>query len=422
MTKQAPVAPAGKSAQPRKSGRVPPLASLAHRDFRLLMLGIPFSQTGLQMRNAANAWQVYQLTGSSVLLGLTFLFQGAPSMLMGLFGGTLADIFDRRLLIKITVTLQALLAVFLGFLTITHIIQVWHIYAITFTAAAVGQLEGPSRSALIPKLVPQEHLVNAAAMQSTLGRLAQLMGPLLAGVIIKVMGAAWAYFLNAALMVPAIIFIIMLHVPDTVRRKVKLNVAAIFEGLTFVLKTRVLFALLILDMLTMVLGYYPAMMPVFAETILKVDSLGLGLLLAAAPFGGIVGFVVLISIGNIQRKGATYLVVIGLHAVVLMAFAFSPWFLVSLVLVALLGFLDAISVAIRQVSFQILAPDEARGRVMSMIGIFAVSSNSMGGAWLGLMTGVVGAQIALGMGGVIAGACTIFITLAWTSVRKFRTA
>ena len=164
------------------------------------------------------------------------------------------------------------------------------------------------------------------------------------------------------------------------------------------------------------------MMPVFAKEVLGQGSVGLGLLLAAAPLGGIVGFIVLISIGNISRKGATYLFAIGMHAVTLMAFAFSPWFLLSLLLVGLLGFWDAISVAIRQVSFQILAPDEARGRVMSMIGIFAVSSNSLGGAWLGLMTGFIGAQMALGMGGAIAGAVTIFIAIAWTSVRKFKTA
>lgn len=301
------------------------------------------------------------------------------------------------MLIKVTVCLQMLLAILLGVLTAIHYIQVWHIYAITFVASAIGSAEGPSRSALIPKLVPREHLMNATALQSTLGQMTMLLGPLLAGVVINSLGAAWAYFVNAALVAPAIVLIFRLHIPeDAERRKVKLNLSPMFEGLAFTIRTRVLIALLLLDMVTMVFGYCPAMMPVFAKEVLKVGPQGLGVLLAAAPLGAMLGFVGLLLMGNIRRKGAVYLAVVGAHAVALLCFALSPWFLVSIGLVVILGFLDSISMAIRQVSFQILAPNQMRGRVMSVVGIFAISSNSLGGTWRGFITAAVGARMALG--------------------------
>lgn len=400
--------------------KIPPLASLAYRNFRLVWFGQPISSMGLQMRNTANAWQVYQLTGSPALVGLTFLFQGLPAMVMGLFGGTLADIIDRRRLLMITMTLEVGLALLLGTLTVTGAIEVWHIYAITFTSATFASMEQPARSSLIPRLVPRPLLLNATTLMSTAGQVSMMVGPLLGGAVIAGLGASVAYYSNAAMITPAIVAVVALRIPpDSGRRKVKLNVAAVFEGLRFAIGTRVLIAFLLLDMVTMVLGYYPAMMTVFAD-ILKVGPLGLGALLSAPAFGAVIGFVAILLLGQVERKGFLIIAVSILHAVVLIGFAVSPWFLMSLALVAMLGFLDSMSVAVRQTSFQLLAPEEVRGRVVSLVYIFAVASNSMGGAYLGVITEAVGARVALGMGGAIAGAFAIGVLLFWKQVRDFK--
>ena len=382
---------------------------------------MPFSQTGLWMRNTANAWQVFEISESPALLGLTFLFQGLPALIMGLFGGTLADMIDRRKLMLVTQSLQVVVAVLLGILTFFGEIQVWHIYALTFAASTLASAEGPARMALIPSLVPRSHLLNATALQSVATQTSFMLGPLLAGIAISASTPATAYFVNAALMAPAMVAVAMLRVRrEAGAQKIQLNVRAIFEGLIFAIQSRVLIAFLVLDTVTMVLGYYPAMMPVFAKEILRVGPIGLGALLAAPAFGSVFGFLVILMLGNVRSKGALILVVTVLHAVVLLLFAFSPWFLVSLLLVALLGLLDSMSVSVRQTSFQLLAPEEVRGRVVSLVQIFARGSNSFGGAYLGLASSLMGARLALGTGGAIAGAVALLIAARWRQVREFK--
>lgn len=402
--------------------RVSPLASLAYRDFRLLLIGTPFSATGMWMRNTANAFQVYHLTGNPALLGLTFLFQGAPYLVIGLFGGTLADILDRRRLIKLSLIGQLALTLALGALTASGHIQVWHIYAITFAASAIASADGPTRAALTPELVPRAHLMSAIALQSASGQAAMLAGPLLGGVMLDSLGAAAAYFLNAALFVPAMAAIWMLQAPaNAARRKIKLNMAAMFEGLTFVLKSQVLLGFLLLDAVTMALGFYPAMMPVIAQDVLKVGATGLGAMLAAPAFGGLFGFLGVLLLGNLKSKGAVIVLVTIGHAVALFGFALSPWFALSLVLLAVLGFMDSLSGTVRQTSFQLLAPDRVRGRAMSVLFVFAISSNSIGGAYLGLMTKLLGPRQALAMGAIGGGIFGVLVGLFWTRVRQFKT-
>ena len=401
--------------------KVPPLSSLGYRDFRLLWFGMPFSSTGQWMRNTANAWQVFEISDSSVLLGLTFLFQGLPAMVMGLFGGTLADIFDRRKLIIVTLSSQIVLVLLLAGLTVSGEIQVWHIYAITFGSSALSSAEGPARMALIPRLVPRSHVLNATTLLSTASEVSLLIGPVFAGVVIASVGVGATYFINAALIIPAMVAILRLRLPpDAARGRVKLNLAAVFEGLIFAIKTRVLIAFLALDTITMVLGYFPAMMPLFAKDILEVGPIGLGALLSAPAFGALLGFIAILLIGNIRRKGVLILAATVLYALVLISFSASPWFFLSLILVAFLGFLDAMSVSVRLTSFQLLAPDAVRGRVMSLVHIFAIGSNSMGGAYLGLATSLLGARLALGMGGAISGSIALLIALLWRQVREFK--
>ena len=401
--------------------RIKPWESLKYRDFRLLWMGFPFSNTGQWMRNTTNAYQVYHLTGSPSALGLTFLFQGAPSLVMGLFGGTLADILPRRNLIRATMSAQILLACLLAILTLTHHIHVWHIYAITFATSTLSSFENPARQTLIPQLVPRELVLNATALQSTAGQLALLLGPLLGGTLIDTVGAGWAYVLNALLVLPAFIAISLLHLLENPnRRKVRLNLANIFEGLRFAIGTHVLIWLLLVDWITMVFGYYPALMAVIADEVLHVSGIGFGALLAAAPAGSILGLFVILWLGNVQRKGILILACVTLHGLVLIAFSFSHIFALSLLLIGMLGLLDSMSVSVRQTSFLLVAKEENRGRVMSLVQIFAQSSNNLGGAYLGFTASLMGPHSALLVGGIVGASFTASIALFKPKVRNFR--
>ncbi|MSQ32256.1 MAG: MFS transporter [Dehalococcoidia bacterium] len=395
-------------------------ASLKFGDFRLLFLTSPVSSIGQATQRFANAYQVYQLSGSSAQLGLTFLFQALPQILFGFIGGMLADKFDRKKLININQGTQICLAVLLGLLTVFGKIQVWHIYAVTFFASCTRQLEQPARQSIIPSLVPREYILNASTLNLTVGRLSQFFGPMLAGVMVAAMGISSAYFINAALILPAFLVIRMIHLQDSPsRRALKLNMHTVFEGLEFAIASRVLIAFIALDFVVQTTGYFQAMMPVIAKDVLEQGPVGLGLLMSAPSLGSLAGFVMLLLMGNIKRKGLVYIVSILIFCITLFVFSQSTWFVLSLALAAGLGFVDSIGMAIRQTSLQLLAPDEKRGRVMSVNWVISGGADSLGGAYLGFMAFLLGVQTALAMGAIIGGAMALSYLLFWKKVRDF---
>lgn len=407
----------------RPSEKIQPLASLGYRNFRLLFIAQAFLQVGSGLRNIANAFQVYQITGDPRLLGLTFLFQGLPVLVMGLFGGSLADLVDRRILLQVVTAIQAVLVLFLALLTTSGNVEVWHIYAVTFAASLLDSTAHPAQQAMVPGFVPARHLMNAMALRSTASQAAMLAGPLAGGFIVETLGAGIAYLINAALFLPAIAAVALLRSPkaETTPRKAEIGLRFIFDGFLFTLRSPVLFAFLLLDAVTMVFGYYPAMMPVMAKDVLQVGAAGLGALLAAPAFGAMLGFVGILLLGNVREKGAVILAVTLAHAVALFLFAYSQWFALSLFLVALLGFLDSLSMTVRSTSFQLLARDEQRGRVMSVVFISAMGANSIGGAYLGLVTAWLGPRDALAIGALIAGMFALAMAVLRKDVRRFRT-
>ncbi len=230
-TEQPPNTTASDEITPESEKATRGFASLKFRDYRLLFLSTPFGSAGQAMQSLANAWQVYELTQSTTQLGLTFLFQGIPSIVMSFFGGTLADKFDRKRLINISQAFQVLTAVLLAVITMTGAVRVWHIFTITFLLATVSSLTGPARSALMPDLVPRTHILNATALMTPATRLATMTAPLLGGLIIGSIGAGSAYVFNALLTLPAIVAISMMKIPSNPNRhNVKFNLSKIFQG------------------------------------------------------------------------------------------------------------------------------------------------------------------------------------------------
>ena len=165
-----------------------PFAALHFRDFRLFWIGLFVSNIGTWMQMTAISWLLYDLTNSPVQLGLNGVFRAIPAIGLGLFGGAMADRYDRKRLMLITQVISMLLAFVLGFLAQTALIQVWHIYALTCVSAIVGTLDGPARQALYPSLVPASVLPNTIALKSLLWKGTALLGPSLAGIAISTVG------------------------------------------------------------------------------------------------------------------------------------------------------------------------------------------------------------------------------------------
>lgn len=396
-------------------------ASLAYRDFRLLFLTSPLSGVGQQMRAFSNAYQVYELSGSSAQLGLTFLFQAIPMMVMGLFGGTLADIMERKKIININQGNQIVMALLLGVLTLSGHIEVWHIYVITFYTSLIGGLEQPARMAILPNIVPRSHLMNATTLTASSNRISQLVGPVLAGVAVGTIGISAGYFFNALLILPAFIAVRSLRVPpDPNRRKIKLNIKTIFEGLQFAIATRVIIAFILLDFTAQVTGNYQTMLPVIAKDVLDVGPQKLGFLYSAPAFGSLAGFFSLLMIGNVKRKGLTIILSVLGFCILLFFYSRSEWFFVSLILGGAMGLVDSIGMAVRQTSVQMLAPNEKRGRVVALTPIFNGAANSLSGAFIGFLAAALDdVQKALMIGSFIGGGVALAYLLFWKRVRDF---
>lgn len=394
-----------------------PLAALRHRNFRLLYLGLLVSIVGSQITRVAAAWLIYELTGSAFALGLAGLFAALPLIPMSLLGGALADAVERRRLI-LAMQLLALLTVgALAALTATGRIAVWHLYIANFLITIVGVLDRPARQALIPSLVPPAYLLNAYTLMTVLGQVAGLTGPVIAGFVIAVAGPATAFAVDAVTFLAVIVALVLMVMPPITGERRAISLGSIAEGLRFVRSKPIIVGLLGLDVVAMLFGYYPTLLPVFAD-LLGVGAQGYGLLTAAPAAGSLAGASIMLLIGRLRRPGWVMLLAVVGYALGLVGLGFSRWFPLALACGALLGLTDAISMAIRHAATQLNTPDELRGRVSSVFQISVQGGNSLGALNAGFAAALLGAGPATILGG---GLVLVAVTLFGWLVRPLRT-
>lgn len=252
---------------------LPPWASLRYPSYGFLFLLSLFATTAQQMRQAQNFYQVYELSGSAFLLGLTGLAQGIPIFALGIFSGTLADFVDRKKLLLTTVLGNLLVAITLGILTLSGAIQVWHILVGTALTSALNIVLNPARMALISHLVPRSHLTNAVSLNSSASQGSHFIGPMLGGLSLAWMSTGNAYLCNALFYIPATVAIILLKAPPTDKTaREKFSVASLLGGVTFLFSEPIILTLVLLDFVVIGFGYYRPLLPVFAKDILFVGQ------------------------------------------------------------------------------------------------------------------------------------------------------
>jgi MFS family permease len=389
------------------SDPIRPWSSLLIRDYRLIFITILCGNTANHMRNVASLYQVYQLSGSSIQLGFTGFFQAMPFIFFGLFGGVLADTLNRKRLISITHTLNVLPGLTLAILTMTGVVQVWHVNVLSVLAGALQVLGGPARQAIIPSLVPQSHLLNAVTMTSLMMQGTQLTAPVIAGFLIDFYGVAASYFTDAALLLPSVVSVLLIRAsgqPQSQRRRIAWR--SLIEGFEFLWHTRIILSLFILDFFAVLFGFYRPILPIFADTIYNVGARGLGMLYAAPAIGALVGSAFVLAAGRIERQGALSIIATLAFALSLGFLGMAPWFWLGLVALGLLGISDAISVAIRRTVVQVLAPDDMRGRATSFLTVFAQTTNALGAVIAGAGAALLGAPNAALVGCLL---CTLTI-------------
>jgi MFS family permease len=386
---------------------VRPWSALLIRDFRLLWGASVLSSLAIQVRNVSTLYQVYQLSGSALKLGLTGFLEALPFVIFGLFAGAVADAFDRKKLLVATVSLQLLPSFLLGLLTLSGSIQVWHIYALGLLGSLVEVFNWPARSAFIPRLVPRPILLNAKTFSTMILQLSFLLGPAFGGFLIDQSGLAATYFMSALLFVPSALGFFFIRTSGKIageRRHV--NLRSIVEGVEFIWIQRIILSLFLLDFGVTLVGFYRPILPIFAADVFHAGASGLGVLYAAPSMGSLLGSTALLMAGDFKRKGVLVIVAALVFAGGLGLLGLADWFWMAVGAVVILGCADAVSVAIRRVVVQLVAPEGMLGRAASLITVFAQTTNGLGALLAGIAAQNIGAPRALLVG---SGLCFLMI-------------
>jgi MFS family permease len=397
------------------------LAALRYRDFRLFWSGQLISNIGTWMQMTATSWLLYQLTASPVLLGLNGIFRAVPAISLGLISGTFADRYDRRLMLLWTQVALGLLALGLGILDQSGHIQPWHIYAFTFLSASVGAFDGPARQAMFPSLVPRAALPNAVALNSLLWKGSALIGPSLGGVAISMMGTAGAFYANAASFLVVVITLLLLHFkakPEPQRQRRFMTETR--EGFTYIVSRPIILGITVMEAVASVFGLDHTMLTIFASDILRVGAHGFGLLQSARGLGAVIGSSFYLAVGQQPHQGRILFISAILYGIAFALFGVSPSFLLSLVLMALVGLTDTIWGAARGTIMQMITPDKFRGRVM---GVFQLSNRGLhplGQVESGLLIPLIGAREATVFGGLFVSLVTLLTAWKVPAIPKFR--
>ncbi len=343
-------------------------SALHYRDFRLLWFGAFTSTTGTWMQTFAQSWVVLTMTGSAFLLGVDGFLSTGPMLLFSLFGGVVADRFERRKIMLLSQYLQMTFAFVLGALIFTKTVKVWHIFLLSFLTGSAQSFSGPAYISLLPLLVEREDVPNAIAMNSMQFNLARVIGPILAGVAFTAFGAAVCFGLNGLSFVAVIIALLLIRAPQV---RTGGESRGIFdemrEGFRFVTTRPSLLLLTFLAFAGTFLGMpIVTFLPVVAKSVFKMDARGYSWLLTAYGLGSVLGALLVAASGNVARKGRLALLLQLAFAVALIAFAFSRRLPLSMIIAFVAGACIVGVISMYSSLVQLTTSDEMRGRVMSI--------------------------------------------------------
>jgi MFS family permease len=376
-------------------------AAMRFRNFRLLIFGRFCGQIAESMVSVGISWELYERTRDPLALGLVGLVQVVPVLLLSLFGGYVADTWDRR---KVTIISQMVLVVCSVFLTLLSMTTgpLWLIYLVLTVIGAARAFNNPAETALTPQTVPSEYFYSAATWNSAVWQLSAITGPAAAGILIALTNTAVSvYITNIA---AGLVFVVTLLLIRLNKRKEPMNteppLKSLKEGLVFLRNSPVIVASITLDMFAVLFGGAVFLLPVFAKDILMVDSTGLGILRAAPSVGALLMATFLSRRPPFRNAGYVLMAAVIGFGLATIAFALSTSFWLSVFFLALTGALDNISVVIRSMLLYTRTPDVMRGRVNSVNMIFIGASNELGGFESGVAAALLGTVPSVIFGGI----------------------
>lgn len=370
--------------------------------------------SGFQMITVAIGWHIYQLTGSVLDLGLVGLVEFLPRVMFMLHTGHVADRFDRRRVAATCQVLQALVAGVLVFSSATDSASRELIFLMAFVLGAARAFEMPATQALLPNVVPKELFPRAVAASASAMQAATIVAPALGG-LLYAFGSLWVYGPTAVLYIAACILMLGLSSSQQPASKAPANLENLLAGIRFIRSRPDILGAISLDLFAVLLGGATALLPVFAKDILLTGPWGLGLLRSAPAVGALLMSFWLARFPIERNVGRIMFTAVGVFGVATIAFGLSTSFWFSLAVLAVLGAADMISMVIRGAFVQLHTPDEMRGRVSAVNGLFIGASNQLGEFESGVTAAWFGTVPAVVMGGV----GTLIVTGVW--IRLFPT-
>ncbi len=388
------------------------LAAFTYRDFRVQWIGACTSSIGTWMQIVAQNWLIVRLTNSSpFFLGLDAFLQQLPIILFSLIGGVFADRYDRRRTLLVSQVVQMSTSGTLALLMFLHVVQIWHVLALSFVTGCAQSFGGPAYQSLIPSLVDKKDLPNAVALNSIQFNVARVLGPLAFGstlALFRMWGYSEPQAMNACFLLNSLSFLVVIntlmmlrvkHIPPATSGRMQEELKS---GLNYVRHHGSLAALIVLAAATTFLGFaLLTFLPIFAEKIFHEGAATYSHLMAFSGAGSIVGALIVAWLGKFPKMGWTALIVQAVYGLLIIAFAVSRVLLISDILLFLTG--AALMVVFSTVTslVQLTAPNEMRGRVMSIYMLAFRGGMPLGSLISGWLATSIGAPTVIGINGAL---------------------
>jgi MFS family permease len=384
--------------------------AFTYPDFNLYQLARFLIVAGLEMQSVAVGWQIYEITKRPLDLGLVGLAQFSPGILLFLATGHAADTFNRRKLLMACYAGFGVCSALLLFYALSGYRAVLPMYGIVVLLGVVRSFNNPASRSLLPQIVPEEHLQNAIAWNSSVNQGGTILGPSLGGLIYAVAkGPAAVYTASMVAAAAAAFLMSQVKLRARARSKEPVSLKSVLAGLHYIMEKKIILGSISLDLFAVLLGGAIALLPVFAAEVLRTGPWGLGLLRASPAIGAGSMALLLAHRPFRSRAGVTMLWCVGGFGAFTVLFGISRSLVLSMIALMLVGSMDMVSVVVRSTLVQLATPDEMRGRVSAVEMIFIGASNEIGQFESGLTAQWFGAVPAVILGGV----GTLIITALW---------
>jgi len=379
-----------------------------HRPFRLLFTTRAAANTANQMQAVAVGWLIYDLTGSALALGLIGLVQFLPPLALTLLAGQIVDHHSRRLILSCCYAIE--LSVSLGLVVlVTFVVHpVGLIFGLLLVNAVARTFEAPALQALVPSTVPREVLMRAVSAYASAGKMSQLLGPAIGGLLYG-FGASVDFGLCALLIGVAGAASTLLPVPPAPAKRPKITWTTLVAGIAFIWNHPTVLGAMSLDLAATLFGGIVALLPIFARDILQINAWGFGLLRAAPAVGGLVIAAILSRLPVTRKGGPIMFTGVATYGAATIAFGLSVHPALSLAMLTLVGAGDMLSTVIRQSLIQFATPDDMRGRVFAVNNLFVNCSSQIGM----FESGVTAAWFGAVGSAVLGGTAVLAIVVIW---------